>query len=55
MNMNMNDIIRISYTIIFGVIIILFIINSIKFKEVTKKFLGIVILLPLLLRFFGII
>ncbi len=42
------------YRIIFALIAALFLINIIRHESLTKKLLGVIVALPLLLRLFGI-
>jgi hypothetical protein len=52
--MNVYDIITFTYRIIIGLIAVLYLINIVKHQEFSKKFLGVFVALPFLLRLFNI-
>lgn len=52
--MDIYEGITLCYRLIFGGLALLFMINVVRHQDLTKKLLGVVVLLPLLLRFFGV-
>ena len=52
--MNMYSLITGCYRIIFALMAALFAINMTRHESLTKKLLGVIVVLPLLLRLFGV-
>jgi hypothetical protein len=52
--MGIYDAITWCYRAIFALMAVLFAVNVVRHQEITKKLLGVIVLLPLLLRLFSV-